>query len=85
MDTRQQLDQIETLRDMFQHPGWEIFKGDFQQQLNSVELVDGITTELQLGQRQGSALVLRGIVNYENVIDTVESQLAAESSDEETV
>jgi DNA topoisomerase VI subunit A len=85
MTIRQELDQLETLRDMFMHEGWAIFKGDFTKQLESVQLVDGITTELQLGRHQGMTEVLRGIVNYEGVVDAVEQQLKAENSHEETI
>ena len=80
-----ELNQLETLRDMFQHEGWAIFKGDFAKQLEQAQLVDGITSELQLGRRQGTTEVLRGIVNYENVVDAVEKQLIAENSYEETI
>lgn len=78
-------DQAEVLKDMFQSAGWEIFMADMTAQLEAIDNADGIKGEQALGHRQGQVQILRGVVNYEKIVDQVLAQNEQDSSDEETV
>ena len=73
-----ELDRIKTIRTLFEMEGWALFMEDMQNNLRAVAGLAGIEGLQSLGNRQGQAGVLEGILNYEGLVDATESQINAD-------
>jgi len=72
---QEELARIETIKELFEHAGWEQFRQDMANNLQAVSTIKGITGEQELGVRQGQVFVLEGILNYETLIEATEKQI----------
>lgn len=71
----EELARLETIKELFEHDGWQNFLQDMALNLQAVQSCKGITGEQELGFRQGQVQVLEGVLNYESLIEATEAQI----------